>query len=424
MNRLNRAGALVCVSLAVAVPASADVVTHWNDQARIVAAANRPGPTNPPGTGPAIMVDIAMVQAAIHDAIQAYDQRFEPYAAAITSGPGSPVVAAARAARDVLVARFPLAEADIQNRYLAYLASEGLTPDGGEAVGSAAAAAIVARREGDGSFPAVRELFFGTAGIAGAWFSPVAMFAPWLGDVVPFTLPSTSMGEPGPIPALTSLEYAEAFNEVKAVGSLNSSARTPAQTRLARFFTDDFFAQFARVLDDAANRHLGSSGLNRLGDRARLFALAHLATADALICAWHAKRELAFWRPEQAIRNADIDGNALTDKEATWTPFVGTPPYPDYTSGANNVAGAMTRVLALFFGTDHLGFNATTTSARAINAGDPTTRTYRRFSDLAEDIVDVRIYQGIHFRFADTEARSQARRVANHAFRNYLRPLD
>jgi hypothetical protein len=106
---------------------------------------------------------------------------------------------------------------------------------------------------------------------------------------------------------------------------------------------------------------------------------------------------------------------------STWAPLIVTPPYPDYTSGANNFTGAATRALALFFGTDEMTFDVTTT-----NTG-PTivdTRTYNRFSDVAEEVVNARIYEGIHFRFADTEARKQGRHIAQWAFGHFLRPVD
>jgi hypothetical protein len=431
MKRLTTvAGVFVCASLVYGGTASADVITHWNDHARTFAAANRPG------AGPSIIIDIAMVQAAMHDAVQAYDRRFEAYAVTLSATLGSPVVAAARAARDVLIARFPApAQVNaIHAAYETYLTSQSLLPtDAGADTGAAAALAIVQQRAalhgglGDGSFPSSFPPFEGDASVPGMWrknANTPGMVAPWLGAVVPYLIPSTPFGEPDAIPALTSAEYAEAYNEVKALGALTGSSRSDAQTRLARFFTDDFLSQFARVLADAAARHLTTSGLQLLGDRARLFALGHMATADSLICAWKAKTDFAFWRPEHAIRDGNLDRNMLTDGDAAWTPFVATPNYPDYTSGANNVAAAMTRILALFFGSDHLPVSVTTVSPRAILAGDATTRNYKRFSDISKDVVDVRIYQGIHFRFADTEARSQARRVAGYAFGNFLRPLD
>jgi hypothetical protein len=146
-----------------------------------------------------------------------------------------------------------------------------------------------------------------------------------------------------------------------------------------------------------------------------------MAFADAGITAWNTKVAYVFWRPITAIRLGDDDGNPRTDGDPTWTPLIVTPPYPDYTSGANTVTGAATRALALFFGTDEMTFDVTTT-----NPG-PTlvdTRTYYRFSDVAEDVVNARIYEGIHFRFADEEARKGGRHVAQWAFSHFLRPLD
>jgi hypothetical protein len=128
-----------------------------------------------------------------------------------------------------------------------------------------------------------------------------------------------------------------------------------------------------------------------------------------------------FWRPITAIQLGDEDGNPRTVGDPNWAPLIVTPAYPDYTSGANNFTAAATRTLALFFGTDEMTFQVTTT-----NTG-PTiedTRTYNRFSDVPEEVVNARIYDGIHFRFADTEARKQGKHVAQWAFSHFLRPLD
>ena len=153
---------------------------------------------------------------------------------------------------------------------------------------------------------------------------------------------------------------------------------------------------------------------------ARLFALSTLAIADAVISSWDSKRYYNFWRPLTAIREGDNDGNHHTVGDPTWEPFLNTPPYPDYTSGANNVFGAATGMLQLFFGTDELTFSLTTDHPLAIQK----TRTYTRFSDLAQDVEDVRIYQGIHFRSADAEARKQGRQVAKWAFKHVLLPVN
>jgi hypothetical protein len=161
------------------------------------------------------------------------------------------------------------------------------------------------------------------------------------------------------------------------------------------------------------------SHIRKIGDSARLFALANMALADASITAWDS-RSVRIQRPLTAIQEGDNDGNPRTVGDPTWQSFITTPNYPDYTSGANNVTGAMTRTLELFFGGDKMTFSLTTLIPQAVQK----TRTYTRFSDAAEDVVNVRIYQGIHFRFADEEGRSQGRRVAEWVFNHFLLPLD
>ena len=207
--------ALALVALAAPKVARADVVTDWNSIAmQTTAVPARPGPTS--------ILDLAMVHVAMHDAIQAYDGRFEPYAVAIPNAAGSPVAAAATAAHDVLVARFPAQAGALDTLLNNYLAAHGLPGDAGMVVGHVAALGILNLRAGDGSFPANPEVFLGGTG-PGEWrptlpaFAP--MLAPWLGDVVPFTLkdPEQLRASPPP-PHLGSGEYAHDYNEVKALG--------------------------------------------------------------------------------------------------------------------------------------------------------------------------------------------------------------
>jgi hypothetical protein len=142
---------------------------------------------------------------------------------------------------------------------------------------------------------------------------------------------------------------------------------------------------------------------------------------DSLIAAWDAKREYCFWRPSTAIQLGDADGNPRTEGDPTWTPLIPDPPYPDYTSGANNISAAATRALSLFFGTNEMTFDIMTT-----NTG-PTVqdvRTFHKFSDVRDEVVEARIYEGIHFRFADQLARRQGEHIAQWAHGHYFRPVD
>ena len=156
-----------------------------------------------------------------------------------------------------------------------------------------------------------------------------------------------------------------------------------------------------------------------IGDKARLLALVNLAAADALISCWDSKYHYSFWRPETAIREGDNDLNQRTVGDPNWLPFVTTPPYPDYSSGFNNLAGSFTGMLKLYFGTDEFDFSILSpTPGLTVNP-----RQYHRFSEAAQEVVEVRILQGIHFRFADEQARRQGRRVAHWVFMKSLRPV-
>jgi hypothetical protein len=401
----------VCVCLGWASPARADVVVDWNAiavQTILAAGAARPGPS--------AVLDMAIVHAAMHDAIQATDKRFESYAITIENASGSPIAAAATAAHDVLAARFGLQAGTLQILLDNYLSARGLSADAGKVTGHQAATAILNLRNGDGSFPATPEVFVGGTG-PGEWRPTppgfAAMAAPWLGAVAPFTLKaSDQLSASPPPPHLGSGEYANDYEETKALGRAgSSSARTPAQTALALFYSDNFLVLLERTL-----RGVASANIDNLGDSARLFALANMAAADAIITAWHDKRFWNFWRPITAIQQGDNDGNPRTTGDSTWVPYLVTPPYADYTSGANNLTASITRTLELFFG-DQTTFSVFSTPAN-------TTKTYQRFSDMADDAVNVRIYQGIHFRSADEVARRQGTRAADWAFSHVLRPQE
>ncbi|HXJ60904.1 MAG TPA: vanadium-dependent haloperoxidase [Verrucomicrobiae bacterium] len=406
------AAGLVLAGLTTVSPAAhADAVVDWNIIAsQAVATAAR--------AGGSAGLDFATVHAAIHDAVQGYDGRFEPYAIAIQGATGSPVAATASAAHDVLVNRFPAQAASLDTAYHSYLANNGLAEDDpGVSVGQMAAAAIIALRANDGSYPANPERFVGGTA-PGEWrptppaFAPMAV--PWLGSVTPFTIKDpTQFGAPPP-PELNSGRYTQDYNEVKAMGALVDSGRTPEQTDLAYFYADNAFFYWNRALQGLANAHL-----NNLGDSARLFALCSLVMADAPIVIWYDKKYYNFWRPVTAIQEGDNDGNPKTAGDPAWLPLFATPPYPEYTSGANSLSGSVTRMLEKFFGTDEVTFSITSNFPLAIQK----TRTYSRFSDAAQDVVDARVLLGIHFRTADEVSRRQGRQVADWAFTHALRPL-
>ena len=413
--KLQTCAAIAVLAMLMGAPSSAnaDAVGDWNAiavQATITGA--RPGPTG--------VLDIAMVQAAVYDAVQAIEQDFKPYHTEIPGASGSPIAATAKAAHDVLVSRFPAQTMALDMAYHNYLAANFIPEDDpGVAVGATAAAGIIALRANDGSFPNPPPPPFIGGTAPGVWrptlpaFAP--MLAPWLGNVTPFVLRSPSQLLAHPPPDLNSPEYTRDYIEVKALGALNNSSRTAEQTDLAHFWNLNYPVVWNTVL-----RNLAAARVDNISDSSRLFALADMSMADAVITAWNNKIVYVSWRPITGVREGDNDGNPRTIGDAAWLPLINTPPYPDHTSGANNITAAATRSFELFFTGRPVPFSVTTT-----NPG-PTqmdTRTFKRFEDAQEEVVNARIYQGIHWRFADEAGRKQGRKVAQWAFSHYFRPL-
>jgi PAP2 superfamily len=403
--------------LATPVSARADSVTDWNKVA--AAALQSPGTATPPGAGQGAVstAHLAMVHVAVHDAVNAIAGCHEPY----VSSPAakrwySQDAAVAAAAHHVLVngelgipdARFPLIEAAYQATLLPI--PDGPAKAGGIATGEAAATELLAARAGDGRFGTFR---FTESTLPGGWrlVPPATVTDPgaWLKDVTPFVL-----GDPdrfrGRAPhRLGSRAYAADFNEVEAVGRATGSTRTPDQTAAAEYWgTTNATATMADIIRSVASTQGGT-----LADHARLLARAYTNAADALIVSWRDKARYGFWRPFTAIREAASDGNDATEADPDWTSLIANPPYPEHPSGLATFGSAVADTMQHFYGRDEATFSGTTPGG--------VTRQFTSFSQLRDDIVEARIWSGVHFRFADTEAARIGRKVAHwgnrHAFR-------
>ena len=419
-RKLRNWAGVATLAILFVTPASAraNVVADWNAIAeRSVITAAHP----PPVAG----LDFAIVQVAIYDAIIAIDGRYQPYYVQIPNASGSIVAAGAKAGHDILVYLFPSQSGQLDADYDAYLAQHNISPsDPGVAVGAQAAAGIAALRSNDGRFPPSPPPYLGNTG-TGQWrptpsYEPggppsnAPGLTPWAANVRPFTFyDAADYTTEGPL-ELTSAEYTEDFNEVKSVGSRTSATRTAAQTQLAYFWADNGPLMWQRALRDIANRYQPD-----IGDSARMFALADLATADAVIACWSTKYEFNFWRPLTAITLADQDGNPDTQADANWRPLLNTPNFPEYTSGHTTTSTAVAEILENLFGTKKLEFTITTANGLA----NPKTQDYSNLSEAIRDVVDARVYAGIHFRTADVHGVGLGRRIAKHAFKHYLRAV-
>ena len=408
----------VLVTVFVADARAADPIADLNAIAeKAIKASKHPLPVT--------SVEYAIVQLAIYDAVESIDQRYQPYQAFVPGATGSMTAAAGKAGHDALVGLFPGQASTIDADYANFLTTYGIDPsDPGIAVGAQAAADILALRANDGRFPLNPPPFLGSNAI-GQWRPtpsflppPPPSFAPgltpWLANVTPFTMTSNSQFRVDPPPDLTSDTWAEDYNETESFGAFNSTVRTPEQTDIGYFWADS-----GPLLWQNALRYISSNYLSNIGDSARMFALADTALADAQIACWDSKYFYNFWRPVTAIPLGDQDGNPATIADPNWQPLINTPNFPEYPSGHTTVSGAVSNSLALFFGSDVLTFQMTTSNPNAIQK----TRTFTRLSQAEEEVINARVYVGIHYRNSDRTGRAEGLRVADWVFKNYFRPL-
>jgi hypothetical protein len=405
------AAAVALLSLAVSAPARADTVTDWNTTAFTALTAAPPaGAGQPP---PVSTIHLAMVHGAVYDAVNAIDRRYQPYLIALRAKRWySKDAAAATAAYRVLAAILPAQEATFASLYAASLAGipAGKAKDRGIAVGETAAQVMLLIRMNDGRFGPFR---FTPGTERGEWRPGLPAFVndpnAWVKDVTPFMIRSASDFRSDGPNELSSEEYAEEFEEVKTLGSATSATRNADQTDMARFWSEGP-AIWTRITHQLSDRYDLT-----IADNARLFAMLYLTGADALIACWDDKAVWSFWRPITAIREAGDDDNPNTDPDPDWLPLINNPPYPDHPSGLGCVIGAMARTARDFFGTNRVEFSAT-------GVNSMTTRSYSRFSDATDEVVDARVYSGIHFRIADEHGAKIGKQVARWRQKHFFHP--
>ena len=436
MNPLTQFKKLPILPLLIAVAlvaltgpvALAHEVTNWNQIATTTLAAF---PAAAGGAANALQVNTGMTQGAVYDAINAIEPRHRPYLLATRfNAHASKEAATATAAYSVLSSivstvpatiPFPNKTTLLQSLSTAYMASLAAIPDspsktGGIAAGNAAADAMIAARQGDGRFgpspwvpnyaPGHWQPLRNTDG------SPILDPTPWVANVRPFLIQSSSQFRTDGPNSLTSDAYAEDFNEVKALGSVNSTVRTPEQTHIAIFWQ----GAPPPLAWNGVARNLVDQYAVDIGDSALLFAMLNLSAADAAINCWNDKYYWDFWRPWTAIHRANEDGNPDTDPDPSWTALL-TAPYPEHPSGHLSGDSAHLEVLHMFFGTDNIRFGV-------ISSRFPgETRYFDQFSDALKEIIDARIWAGLHFRTADVQAKILGRKVVHYMEKHYFQPL-
>jgi hypothetical protein len=402
---------------------------------------------------------MAYVSAAVYDAVVAIEGGFEPYGPAIDVPPGASVDAAVvEAAYRTLWAYFPPESCNpvsaayafclgVRPRLDAFYADALLAiPSGqprtdGQAVGLQAASDIIALRSGDGRMTpfGVTSPFPTLPPGPGVWrLTPpfAAPRTPWVGNVRRFILQSVDQFLPDPPPPLPSDEWAQAFNQIKAYGgdAVTGSARTDEQTRIAQFWSASVIRQYNRV-----GRDLTSTAPDPL-KAAQLLAMVNLVGADALMSNLYAKYYYLLWRPVTAI-NGSLDptavtndgfgpvpgyddGNPATVEQPGWRPLLTTPNHPEYPAAHGAITSAMAEVFGTFLGTNRIDLDIYGFDAAGPQGNLNAVRHFDRANDLRHEIIDARLWGGLHYHFSSVTGVALGRKVANYDLRHAFRAVD
>jgi len=401
----------------IGTSSNADIVTDWNEAALESIRASNTSP-------PAASRNLAILHAAIYDAVNGVRPTHEPYLVAPAAPRGASAEAAAvAAAHDVLTALYPTRAPTfdaLRDGHFAALPANPRRRTGAD-WGTLVAAAIIAARSNDGSnavspWPGSDE--------PGAWRPTISFgglirpaLLPLWGQVQLFALDNRHEFRPPAPPSLTSPQYAAEIEQVRLVGRLESATRTVEQTEIAQFWgygpgsstPPGHWNQIAQTI--AQQQH------NSLAENARLFALLNFALADAAIVSWDCKYVFQLWRPITAIQLADTDSNPQTTADPFWLPLLPTPPFPEYTSGHSTFSGAAATVLAVFYADDRVPFDAISDDLPGVR------RSYEGFWQAALESGMSRIYGGIHFMSANVQGLEIGARTGTYVAHNRLKSL-
>jgi hypothetical protein len=396
-----------------------NVVTDWNTIASttiVTHGGKSPAPSS---------VWFAYTSLAVYDAVNAITGRYQPFyyriAAPANASTGAAAVAAAHR---VLVNYFPSQQTALDSQFTTSLAgvADGGDKTAGVAVGEAAAMAIISARFGDGLEANISYL---PGSGPGAWIPTppayAAPVAPWLGQMRPFTMKAAGDFLPDGPTALNSEGWKRDYNLTRLYGGTDSTIRSAAETEIGVFYTEHGGQQYARLFNTLATT-------NNLGveDSARMLAMFWTGYADAAIGCFNAKYKFGFWRPVTAIPiGADTNGLAgsstVLPADPTWAPAGGaTPAHPEYPAAHGCVTGAVSTLIADFFGTTRVTLAI---DSKAFTDG-LHQHTLRDTRDLMDEVFWARIYAGFHFYHSLEAGRQLGQSVAGQVFRNHFRQLE
>ncbi len=411
---MKRMFALLVAATALCVGhAAADPVSDWNATAVSVM-------TKVPTLARSILNDLVYVHVAVYDAVNAIDGGNFAFAIAPTNAApwASQDAAVAAAAHRVLVTFYPPQKAYLDSVYDAAIATlpNDSTTARGIAIGDTVAAQYLALRTGDGREGVVTYTWDTTNSVGvyqptppgAAQYQPVGT---WTARMRTFVMDSASQLRPPEPPGVMSSVYVRDFDEVKKYGSRDSASTTPEQREIARFHTENPNLLLARNIRGIAGQ-IASTRVMTIAEFARYYAQLYLTIGDALITGFNSKYFYNYWRPVTAIRQADADGNPLTEQDTSWMPLVTTPTHPEYPAAHGCGMGGLAFGLQEFLGTSNLNFTLT---SNAIG----NTHFVATSNDLAAEVINARVWGGMHFRNSVEAGMAIARKVADVVARRF-----
>ena len=360
---------------------------------------------------------LGMTHLAIHDALNAISKKYEPYAFEEKEPDADPIAASSQAAYEVLISVYPQREDTLKtelNRWLSAI-DDPKAKELGINLGKKSAAAIVQLREDDEH---AANGTYQPTGKPGAYQYTPGHTTVWIPDftrVKTFALQSLSQFRAPAPPAISTIEYANDYNEVKAFGSHNSAVRTIEQTNYAHWWAEFGEHSWNRIVRITAKEQKLP-----LWETARLFALININLYDLYLASFESKYTYDTWRPYTAVHNGEKDDNPATTPDTTWQPEMVTPPWPDYPSTHAGVGAGGAEIVSHAFGTSDVAFEMESVTAL------PTakTRSYTNLDSAANDCARSRIMNGYHFRFATEQGKNQGRTIAKYIYLNYLKAAD
>jgi PAP2 superfamily len=393
----------VVLMLVSVVGAGADVITDWNGIA--VDAGYRAKLTPVPHSR-----NVAMVQVAMFEAVNSISPRYKPYKISLTPpAETSAEIAAATAARDVLTRIYPEQANDFSTRYDDFVKSgaDSLAKQNGIAFGKQVAEEMIKLRANDNvdameSYQPVTK--------PGVYIPTVIPLGSTCSTVTPWTLKSVSQFRPSAPYKLTSEQYARDLNEVRWMGAKKNSKRSDEQTTIGKFWEYTGPGTYYPIV-----RKWAAHAKLDLVDSARVFALVAVATADAYLAVFDAKYEYNFWRPLTAVRNGADDGNPATEADRSWQPLIDTPMHPEYPCAHCIASSTAANVLMKIFKSSNL-VEVELTSPFAPSM----TRRVSDLNDYVAEIMDARVFGGVHFRQSALVGKKMGEQIAEFATNNFL----